>query len=191
KTGHSKKEMREAMKKETWYTGKEAVDFGLADQSCDCDENCDEDCPCDCHDKNSRNLRHLDVSNFHPSQLVLNLLRWSKVKNADRSCPQCSHEKCDACKEEADKITCCACNYEYPSEGDPIGQPQRQISAPRQGAVNKPKTVANNQIIMTRAQMIALLTSWGVESNDQMTDDDLVELIGKGKPAALATGITP
>ena len=59
-TGHSKKEMREAMKKETWFTGEEACDFGLAD------ETSEEDC--------NNALRGLAVNNFKPSPAVMNLI---------------------------------------------------------------------------------------------------------------------
>ena len=53
-----KKEMREAMKKETWFTGEEACDFGLAD------ETSEEDC--------NNALRGLAVNNFKPSPAVMN-----------------------------------------------------------------------------------------------------------------------
>jgi ATP-dependent protease ClpP protease subunit len=63
-TGKSETEMRDAMKKETWFTGKEAVEFGLADASCACDEDCPEDCDCDCHDEIPKNLKRLDLKAF-------------------------------------------------------------------------------------------------------------------------------
>lgn len=60
------------------------------------------------------------------------------------------------------------------------------ISAPNVGAASKNKQ-PTAQIIMNRAQMLALLKTWGVETNDKMTDEQIVALVGKGSPQASAT----
>lgn len=55
------------------------------------------------------------------------------------------------------------------------------LSAP-QGTANKQTT--NKTLIMNRAQIIALLKTWGVTINDGMTDEELSCLVSAGKPQA-------
>lgn len=70
-TGKSKKAMRDAMQKETWFTGNEACEFGLADET-------EEDC-----DSTRASLRNLDLKNFkNVPATIQNLLRPIVAKNS-------------------------------------------------------------------------------------------------------------
>lgn len=124
KSGSPDAEWGDKMRAETWMTGKEAIECGLADDAGD-------------DDVEARLTR-----------------------------PICA-EYLQRCKNIPANIF-------------------NMISPAKAGASNRNQK-QNPQIIMNRAQMLALLKTWGVEINDQWTDAEIVAMVGKGKPQAATT----
>ncbi|HYG22734.1 MAG TPA: head maturation protease, ClpP-related [Verrucomicrobiae bacterium] len=135
RTKRTDKQIRSAMKEETWLTGEEAVEWGLADEVND----------------ESAALDALDFSGMEAKA-------FKRIPLACRSL-----------------ILAAAGQTKHlpAAAADPN-------SAPKGGANKK------TDIVMNRNQMLALLKSWGVETNDSLTDEQLVTMIGKGKPQASA-----